>query len=825
MPSSPPLPPFCWTARPMLTAALLFGGGIALATHLGAPLRVWLFVTTLLWIAAMGLALAPRRRLVTLRPLALTGLTLSLILVAGAARYATWDRISTHSVAHVAAWSDSTRVVVTLWGTVAEAPVAARSGTRLWLDVDSAATEGPAALVTGRMQVALRQARYGTAATYPTLSTGDYLEVTSLVSPLPTKRNPADFDYGAYLRRQNVHATLALYDADALAVLGSEASLLQRATAAAQQHVRASIAAHVGTPEARSLLYALLLADRSALDPETQDAFRQTGLMHLLAVSGLHVLLVGLALFHLLKPLLLRVRLRWRAMETTRALVTLMVLGGYVLLTGAPISVVRAFVMAALFIAGGVLQRQTDALNTLGLAAVVLLVLRPAALFDVGFQLSFSAVTGLVLLTPLAERWTPARWWQPSRWRWALQSTNATIAATLATAPVLAYHFGAVPLAGLVLNLVAIHLTAAVLLAGLLTVATAGWADALATAYGGAVELGAALLLGTAEVGNDWLGVWTFTGFVRNPWLVAAGVAALLTLTAWSRPRWRWRIAVFSAALAVVAAGAPALTGDDAPRLDVVFFDVGQGDATLLVTPRGRTVLIDAGVRDDFSDQGAWTILPHLQRHGIDRLDALVLTHAHADHYGGAQALLEALPVGTVYTNGLDSDADLWRGLLAAAAAHNVPIVTPAGGTMLDLDPSVRMQWLHASAASFSDANEASLALRVVHGVTSWLFTGDGEAQAEAYLVARYGSLLASDVVQVGHHGSRTSSTPAFVEHVTMEDTRAVVSVGRRNRYRLPHAEVIERWEHAGAKVAQTADVGAVWLRSDGTAVEEVAWR
>ncbi|MEL6443693.1 MAG: DNA internalization-related competence protein ComEC/Rec2 [Bacteroidota bacterium] len=825
MPSSLPPPSFCWTARPMLTAALLFGSGIGVGALSNTTPDGWLTLAVLLWATAMGLVLVPRRRLVTLRPLALTGLTLGLILTAGAARHAAWDQLPSHDVTHVAAWSDSSRAAVTLWGSVAEAPVEARSGTRLWLDIDSAATEGSGTFVTGQVQVLLRQPRYGGGpVVYPTLTSGDYLEVTSQLRSLPTKRNPADFDYGAYLRRQGVHATLALYDAQALAVLRSEASVLQSVTALAQHRVRAFIAAHVHTPDAQALLYALLLADRSALDPETQDAFRQTGLMHLLAVSGLHVLLVGLALFHLLKPLLLRVGLQWRTMECARALVTLIVLGGYVLLTGAPTSVVRAFVMATLFIAGGVLQRQTDALNTLGLAAVVLLVVRPAALFDVGFQLSFSAVAGLVLLTPLAERWTPARWWQPSRWRWILQSTNATIAATLATAPVLAYHFGAVPLAGLVLNLVAIHLTAAVLLAGLLTVATAGWAGALATAYGGAAEVGTALLLGTAEAGNDWLGGWTFTGFVRDPWLVSAGTVALLALAAWPRPRWRWRAAVLSMMLVTVALGRPVFT-DTHPRMDVVFFDVGQGDATLVVTPRGHTVLIDAGVRDDFADQGTWTILPHLQRYGIDRLDALVITHAHADHYGGAQALLDALPVGTIYTNGLDSDADLWHDLLAAAQTHGVPVRTPAGGTTLDLDPGVRMQWLHASAESFSDANEASLALRVVHGETSWLFTGDGEAEAEAYLVARYGSFLASDVVQVGHHGSRTSSTRAFVEHAVTERTRAVVSVGQRNRYRLPHAEVIERWEHAGATVAQTADLGAVWLRSDGMTIDEVAWR
>ncbi|MEM8557027.1 MAG: ComEC/Rec2 family competence protein, partial [Bacteroidota bacterium] len=472
-----PRSPIAWTARPMLTAALLMGIGIVLAQTGMLPQGGWFIAFGLAWAGALGLMLLPRRRLVTLRPLVLSVAVAASLVALGGARHALWTHLPHHHIAHVAAWAETDEVPVTLWGSVDEPPVDARSGTRLWVAIDSAATEGTATPTTGRVQVSLRQPRWGeTSALYPKLVLGDRIETTGLLRPTPTPRNPADFDYGAYLQRQGIHATLALYDAEAIAVVGSKATTHQRIAAAAQSFVRTAIAAHVRTPEAQALLAALLLADRSALDQDVQDTFRQTGLMHLLAVSGLHVLLVGLALFHLLKPLLLRVGVAWRWMEVSRAIVTLAVLAGYVLLTGAPTSVVRAFVMATLFIGGGMLQRQTDALNTLGLAAVVLLLMRPAALFDVGFQLSFSAVAGLVLLTPLAERWTPKRWWQPSRWRWALQSTAATLAATLATAPVLAFHFGAVPLAGIVLNLVAIHVTAVVLLAGLLLVATAGWA-------------------------------------------------------------------------------------------------------------------------------------------------------------------------------------------------------------------------------------------------------------------------------------------------------------------------------------------------------------
>jgi competence protein ComEC len=264
------------------------------------------------------------------------------------------------------------------------------------------------------------------------------------------------------------------------------------------------------------------------------------------------------------------------------------------------------------------------------------------------------------------------------------------------------------------------------------------------------------------------------------------------------------------------------------PSLDVLFFDVGQGDAALLALPNGRHVLVDAGLRNPYTDQGSRTILPHLRFAGIDRLDAVVITHPHADHLGGLPTLLREIDVAQVVHSGHNYSSELYAETRGLVEARGVRSRIVAAGDTLALDPSVHLQVLGPVAAPHPDdeANHGSVVLRVTYGDTSFLLTGDAEAAAEADLTTYYGELLASDAVKVGHHGSRTSSTPAFVERVAGEGTvYAVVSVARRNVYGLPNAEALGAWEDAGAAVLQTWAEGAVWLRSDGHVVERVLWR
>ncbi len=769
-------------------------------------------------IGAIGYVVATRRRLVTLRPLAMTLAVATVAVALGAVRQSAWLASPPASVEALAsAWGEADGV--TVWGRVAEPPERSWA-VRFAVDVDSVGRDGARDAIRGRVQATLRVGDAG--AVYPALRTGDRVRLDGRLAPLPRPRNPAAMDYGAYLRRQGVGAVLDVRGETGARFLAPSRRLADRATWAIRSNVRRALAAVVPGAESRALLLALILADRTAIEAGTLEAFRATGLMHLLAVSGLHVGLVGLALYVILKPVLGRFRIRRRRIEVGRAVVTLAVLAMYVAVAGASVSTVRAFVMVALLIVGRTLERPADSLNALGLAAIVLIVHRPAALFDVGFQLSFGAVAALVTLTPLLTATVPERWRHSRAGSFLVGSLATSVAATLGTAPALLAHLGRLPIGGLVLNVPAIPLTAMTLGSGLGAVVLAP-VSPLSAALGAFSDAMARALLWVTKTGADTLGWATYAGFLESPSVMLAAVLALVALALWRRPIAHRRVAIAATASLALGLWVGVARGDAAPRLDVLFLDVGQGDATLLATPGGRHVLVDAGLRSMYVDEGARVVVPHLERAGIARLDALVLTHADADHIGGAATVLRSVPVGRLIVNGQPGQTDLWREVLAVADSAGVTVQSVGAGDTLAVDPALRIRVLGPS-GPMPSPNDASIVLRVEHGLTRWLLTGDAEAAGEAAVVGRFGDWLAADVVTVGHHGSRTSSSPAMVD-AAGRPAFAVVSVARRNRYGLPDEEPLGRWLTTGAEVLQTANEGAVWLRSDGETVERVEWR
>ena len=815
-----------WNAYPAALMAGCLAAGIALAERVPGP-GFWM------WAAISVLALAPvwqarrmeQRRLVSPARLMRYGAAVLALTGLGAARMAAHRTLPPHDVGKLA--HEEARQVI-LRGHLVEEPVALRMGMRFTVRVSEVGPSSRARPATGKVLVTVFSPT-STGEPTPTLSMGDYVALNGLLRTLPEKRNPADFDYGAYLRREGVHARLSVQTpADAVRLEGPEAPAV-RLVATSRLYVRTRIERLVPNEGARAVLSALLLGDRRTLDPDTRAQFAETGLMHVLAVSGLHVLLVGMALYGLLRPVLMRLsrrRLSWRAVETLRALVTLAALVFFMMLTGARPSVVRAVLMASVFILLTLTQRNAHTLNTLGTAALVMLLWQPAQLFDVGFQLSFAAVAAIVALHPVFARLLPARLRDSAPLRKTFSMVLVSLAATLGTLPILLYHFGHASFAGLVLNLAAIPLTGLALTAGLFMLLFGSVAP-LAALCGMAAEGAARLLLFTAETGAALFGWAAVHGYVRGAWTVLAMTTAVVMLAQWPRPRTRWRLGTLALAFAAVGlwtGAANRLT----PRLDVLFFDVGQGDAALVTLPNGRRMLIDAGVRNAYTDQGVRTLLPHLERFGIRRLDAVVISHPHSDHLGGLPALLRAVPVTRVLDNGTPHPSALLNETTHLLDSLRIAHRTLLTGDTLALDPSVSIQILSPDATLMLDdeTNDASVVLRIVYGKTSLLFMGDAEAEAEARMVHVYGPLLASDVVKVGHHGSATSSTPAFVASVAAKGgTTAVISAGRNNRFGFPDEDVVRRWERNGARVQVTAREGAVWLRSDGDHVRPVPWR
>jgi competence protein ComEC len=550
---------------------------------------------------------------------------------------------------------------------------------------------------------------------------------------------------------------------------------------------------------------ALLLGRRETLDPELKRSFAASGLVHLLAISGAHVALIGAVLLLLARACRLPPRAAgWASI----ALVAV-----YLAVIGAPPSAVRAGIMLSLALLARILQRPTVPAAFVAAAALAILAADPMAALDAGFQLSFAGVLGISLLRGAMLKQVPAAWTK-GKWRRPLvESTVVSLAAFLATAPIVAYHFGQVAPVSIVANLPAIPLTSLALVGTLAAVAVEPLcpplarllADGAGLAMDGltrVVDAAAAVPWGHAAIDPPSWPVWA---------VAAAAFLVALDLAGGMRKRARWALAAGFAALAGLALPGFAPAGDG--RLEIDFIDVGQGDAVALRTPAGRWVLVDAGPRDERFDAGARRVLPFLRARGADRLEAVVLTHPHADHIGGAAAVLRALPVRRLIEPGLTTGNPEYVQTLEAARERGVQWTAARQDAVMRLD-GVELDFLWPVADLLDgapDANEISAVIRVRYGAFTALLTGDAEAPAEHAMVARYAASLHAQLLKAGHHGSRTSSTEEFVSAVGPE--LAVISVGRRNRYGHPDQDVLERYARHHVRVARTDREGTVTVR------------
>jgi competence protein ComEC len=642
------------------------------------------------------------------------------------------------------------------------------------------------------------------------LALGDRIRLDASLREPPAARNPGGRDARARLAASGV-ALQAVATAPAVRLAPpSAAALLERA----RERLAAAAARALPAREA-GLVRAIGSGDRGGVDPETTRSFARSGLAHVLAVSGLHLVVVAFGLERLLRALFVRLdavaaRVDPRRLAAALALPWTL---AYAVATGAGVPVLRAALAAGAALLGTLLDREADALQTLALAALVLLAADPGSALDPSLQLSFAAVGGLALWArPLRRRVPLARaprgTWRARLGEPLLAGACASLAATAATAPVLAFHFRQLPTLGVLANLAGVPLgsaltvlaTVAGLLAALsppLAVPVLVVARPLATAL---------LALSDATAAPAWAVVGVGTPGLAGA-LASYGAALVAT-----RSRGLARAAAWAAAAAALLL--PADLRARAARLrgglEVTFVSVGQGDAALLRLPDGGAVLVDAGgAAHGGADPGARDVVPLLRDLGVRRLAAVFVSHPHPDHVLGLAAVADALPIDAAFSNGEPGDGAS-DAVLARLAAR--PLLPGDGWARAGVSFDV----LGGDRVALGP-NDASLVLRVRYGETVFLFPGDVEARGEAAAVLRGG--LAADVVKIPHHGSRTSSTRAFVEAV--RPRYAIACVGAANRYGFPHGEVLERWRGVGASVHRT-DEGAIRFVSDGRTIRRV---
>jgi len=632
---------------------------------------------------------------------------------------------------------------------------------------------------------------------------GDTLTLEGIFTLPDQARNPGAFDYRAYLRRQGI---VLVTDGKATLLDQKAGSWsLNRQYALIRNGISAILKQTIDAPFA-GVMQGLLLGERGEIDPEIRSRFQKIGVVHILAVSGLHVGFI-----------LLILTLIGKTLRLNDGLKTVVIIAGlvfYMGLTGYPPSVVRAGIMAILYTVGKYFEKDVNPWNIVGLTAFLILFVKPDELFSPAFQLSFCAVAGILLVYPRLQSWEVIfpRWRKLRKIkavRLVTDLVGLSAGAQLGTFIPAALLFRSYPVWGIFANIFIVPLTGLAVTGGILTVVFYCINPFAGTAYGG-TTWGTLYLMNAV---SKFFSSLPFAGLPLGGLSLAVvfAIPVLVYFILTPAKRYFQRLIILTLFTLSLFVWQQALKER---VVRITFLDVGQGDCCV-IEDGGHAIIVDAGYAGFGKDYGKRVLLPYLKYRGITAVDLLILTHPHADHIGGAVSLLEELKVTTVWEPRTNYHSELYKSVQADAQSRHCTLDHPDAGAIYRLG-QLTLTVLYPDsllALQSRNLNDASLIIRVDHADNSFLFMGDAESPAEQ-IVAQMGAVANVDLVKIGHHGSVTSSSQEFAGKTHAKI--GIISVGRGNKFGHPSSTVLKRWEALGTRSWRTDRSGAVTVISKG---------
>jgi competence protein ComEC len=633
--------------------------------------------------------------------------------------------------------------------------------------------------------------------------------------------NPGGFNYARYLARREIYVAGFLDGDGEIELVAREPGALRGHIEDLRRQIRRYIQENFSVSNG-PLLKALIIGDMGEISKETRNAFTAAGVNHVLSISGLHVAMLGLVIFAMI-----RFGCAWSAYLSLRcnllklaAFFSFIAVLFYTALAGAMVPTVRSAIMIGVYQLAVLLDREEEVFTSLALAALLIALVWPGVVADISFQLSFLAVLFIVWgARKMYARGSPKntgelpqeRSWVREKWRQAAPHFVVPLLATIGTGPLIAYYFGHLSLAGFVANpiivpLVGFIVVPAGLIVGFLSVVAPQAATSIVWLTENLLSLTRWLVdwlarLPLANIGVPAPNAWEVIGlylliviaftFKRNRFGVAAMVLLTVAICAdgyyWWRERWR------------------------RAELRVTHLNVGQGDAAVVELPGSKVILIDAGgtAFGDF-DTGESIVAPFLRSRKILKVDYLVVSHPRIDHYGGMRAIVNEFSPAEFWSTAAQGKTGRYEDLEEALERAKIARVALQAGEPCRLIEHVEFCVLYSSAG---DEDGGSAVLRLQYAKLRYLFAGDIDKRDEA-IALQQREALRTGVLKVPRHGSPTASSPEFI--AAARPKLAIISAGARGRFESQRDEVSERYRASGTEVIRTDHDGAITIQSDG---------
>jgi len=769
---------------PLLWTFLAVALGIALSAHFGGNL--WGFLASFVVFGAGSLVVARSERPSGAGTFAVLLFILSAISFGGF-RYTTTRLVAPNDVSRLAGRE------VRVFGRVADEVQISGDRQRFDFAVDSALVEGKMFSAEGRARIYLYNA-------IPVVF-GDGLSIKCKLEKPRSSTNPEAFNYRKSLELKGIRVVAFVRgEGNVERIAERKLPVYARVVQGICAHVERTISlALYGEPA--ELLRGLLLGKGPELPRSVRAAFEDSGTVHILAVSGLHVGIIAAVLWFLLAT-------TFRAPKPLSAILCILALAVYVGVVGGRPSVLRASLMFSIILFAQVLKRPPNLLNSIGTAGFVLLLINPRWLFDVGFQLSFGATLGIAYLLPFFDEWLPSRKLGGKFVRkYIVGALAVSICATIGTAPLVALHFNRLQTIAPIANIFIVPFVGLIIGYGMLaSVLSIFW------------QTGAVWTLSTNRLLLEYI-LFSARFFAGTPisylpfakpniigivafYAIAVGLPLLIS----KRLKGFIAFVVFIGGIILATFGMHAASQGTRPAdLRVVFFDVGQGDCALAEFRDGRLMLIDGGPQRNAS----FAVAPFLKARGVEHIDAVVLSHPHSDHLGGLVDLMENFEFGAVYVPHITRNSQLYGRFLDAVDSLGIPMETVSAGGYITSFPEAVFLWPDTTAVSpagslLTTVNEGSIVFTISRSEVEFLFTGDIGFPTESAVE----SWPDIDVLKVAHHGSRYSTSDAFLAQTA--PLVSVICVGEKNRFGHPTADAMSRIEAVGSKILRTDISGAI---------------